>query len=331
MATGQCGAQGRQAPVDDHPDGDQPPAQFRAAMEADGEAGQHQCRYEPWDELRPARPGRDLGQQPCFRLGVVRAILEMPGEAFEVPGTDHHEHPAVFAPRVFHPQAVGHVAVAFGDQGLEQFGRVLGEFGERGFQDVAFLELFDCLLVDLLGREGTQEQAGRHVEPLVPWHAAVGAAQRDRQVAIDQLQGRIALAGRLDGGLQFRPRLDAELLGDAALVAAQRQVGHDQAGLAVADDPVQVQVLPGFPAFQRLQPRRAQLHGDGIELVLFGHVHDGVDAGSRNMGGAQQGVSHAVAHQLPNGLGEARVIPDDRGCVVQWSSCPGPSRGRRKG
>ena len=58
--------------------------------------------------------------------------------------------------------------------------------------------------------------------------------------------------------------LDAELVSDPFLVGAERQVGHDQAGLALTDDLVQVEVGPLAFRGQRIVPGLAQLHGDRV-------------------------------------------------------------------
>jgi hypothetical protein len=200
------------------------------------------------------------------------------------------------------PQPGGHVAVALGDQRLVQLRRVLGELGEGGLEDVALLELLDRLFVDLVRAHHAQGQPAHQVEAFVPRHAGVAAPQRRREVAVDQLQREIVGFGGDCGGAHFGARFDAKLLGDAPLVGAQGQVGHDQPRLAFAQHAIQVEVGPLALRRERIVAGLAQFHRNGVEPARGGQFAHGVSAGPRDVGRADQRVIDAVTPQPPDRL-----------------------------
>ena len=81
------------------------------------------------------------------------------------------------------------------------------------------------------------------------------------------------------GGAHLGAGFDVELLRDAALIGAERQVGHHQAGLALTNDFVQVEVGPLALGGQGVVAGLAQLHGNGIEAAGRGKTLDGLGAG----------------------------------------------------
>ena len=104
------------------------------------------------------------------------------------------------------------------------------------------------------------------------------------------------------GGPHFSARLDAELIGDPALVGAECQVGHDQAGLALADDLVEVEVSPFALGGEGVVTRLAKLHRDGVVIAGFGQKLHCIGAGPGNMRGADNGVFDTIANHLARGF-----------------------------
>ncbi len=108
------------------------------------------------------------------------------------------------------------------------------------------------------------------------------------------MQGYALFLGHFRGRTHFCARLDAELLGDAALVGAQRQVGHHQTGLALADDPVEVEVFPVAFSLEGVKACWTQLDRHGVEPAAAGHLSDGLGTGPGDVCRAQQRVVDAI-------------------------------------
>ena len=124
------------------------------------------------------------------------------------------------------------------------------------------------------------------------------------------MQGQFAVFGRVGGGLQFRARFDAELLGEASLVGGQAQVRGEQRDLAFADHLDQVELGQRIRIVQRLQALRIQFDRDRVVVAVADRRDHGIDAGLGNMRGAEQGVTHAVAFDDLVGLAGERIGAD---------------------
>jgi hypothetical protein len=101
--------------------------------------------------------------------------------------------------------------------------------------------------------------------------------------------------------------LDPELLREPALVGREREVGGDQSGLAFADHAEQIQPGECIRFTQRVEAAFAQLHRHRIEFARRDQRLDRVHAGARHVRGAEQGVAHALALDLDDGLARERV------------------------
>ena len=124
------------------------------------------------------------------------------------------------------------------------------------------------------------------------YQARLSVVPTSRSISV-QRQAALARADR--GGLEFGAGLDAELLGEPALVGGEREVGGDQADLAFADDPEQVELRERVGIGQRAMALRVELDRDRVVAAAGDRGFDRVDARARDVRGAEQRVAHAVA------------------------------------
>ena len=113
--------------------------------------------------------------------------------------------------------------------------------------------------ISLSSTSSRVEQAGRQAADACrsdpEADAAHGALERGADLAVDQPDRQVARFGAVHRRLHLGARLDAELVGQAALERRQRQVGRDHAGLALADDLEQVEIAERFRIAHRLVAR----------------------------------------------------------------------------
>ncbi|MDX5445926.1 MAG: hypothetical protein LPJ87_07705 [Zoogloeaceae bacterium] len=234
------------------------------------------------------RARRGLLQLGDDGLRLGRGFGEIAFDACEVPSADHGQHAAAFAAFGQPAQMGRHVAVALVDYGAVQRLGLLGELAEGGFEHVALLQALDLGLVDLLARQHAGKQAADHLGAAPPRNRGIGPAQREADVAVYQRQRQAALQRPVHGGAQFGPGLDAVLLGDAHLVGAQCEAGRNHRHLPVADDTEQVEPADGVRIEHRPLAAFAQFDGDGVEDLAVEQVAHCLDAGRRDVGGAEQ-------------------------------------------
>ncbi len=209
-------------------------------------------------------------------------------------GTDHRQHLAcTFGADL--AQARGHEAVALGDHGFVEGRTAGGEFAEARLQEIALLEFFDLLALDLFVGKQAGAEAGDQLGPTPESEPAEGALERDADVAVDQRQPQAAFVGALGGGLEFGAGFDAQLFGQAALVGGQGKIGGDQAGFSLAQDLEQVEFRQRIRVGHRPVPLGIEFDRDRVVAASGDCRFDRVDAGAGNVCGAEQGVAHAVA------------------------------------
>ncbi|MNV37240.1 hypothetical protein D3C71_1287530 [compost metagenome] len=222
-------------------------------------------------------------------------------------GADHCQHFALG--RVVHfAQARGHVAVALADDGLVQGRAFAGELTEAGLQHVALLELFDLVLAHFVGREQACAQARHQLDPAEEAQSLRGAFEGQPDFPVDQVHRQVAFVGQRHRALELGAGFDPQLLGEAALIGGQCQVGGEQGHAPFADHLDQIQLGQGIGVGQRLQALRIQLDGDRVETATADRALHRLHAGLGHVGGAEQGVAHAIALDHAHGLaGEQRI------------------------
>ena len=301
MPAGDRAAQRAEDAGDQHPLQQQVRADVDATLpEAPGEAADDDGAD---DELHPRHPGFLLHLFQRFahlgrRRGVVAQVF---GQALEVARADHRQHLARARGRF--AQARGHVAVALGDDGLVELGRLARELAEARLQHVALLEPLDLVLADLVARQQAHQQARADLRAPPPAQALHRALEGQADVAVDELQGQATRAGIGGGGLELGAGFDAHLLGQPALVGRQRQVGGEQRRLALAQHLDQVHAPERVGIGHGLQALFVEFDRDGVVGAGGDRGAHRVDAGARDVGGAQQRVAHAVAFDDGVGLG----------------------------
>ncbi len=214
-------------------------------------------------------------------------------QAFQVAGADHHQR----MPRRCQPEQLGgHIAVALVDERFVHGGGFGGELVEGRFEHVAFLEPLDIGFLDLFARQQAGEQRAQRAHALPPGNTPIDPFQGDTDIAIDQFEGQIGRRTAIDRGAHFRPRLDAELVGQTLLIGAQREIGRHHAGLALAQYLEQIHLLEFAGAGERGMASVAEFDGDAVVVAGFDFVLHFFGAGARDVGGAQQRVSVLAAH-----------------------------------
>ena len=307
MTTGQQAAQAGQAAGIHRPGCQQLGAYAQAAaVEAYADAGRHDrqdAQREPRD-VALLRHRLQLGAQRRRCLGVG---FQVACQTRQVAGSDHCQHFAL-ARVVFFAQAGGHVAVALADDGFVQRRALACELTEARFQHVALLELLDLVLAHFLGREQAGAEAGNQLQLAEEAQPLRRAAEGQANLAVDQVHRQVAFAGEFHRTFQLGTGLDVELLGQATLIGGQSQVGGEQGDAALADHLDQVELGECVGVAQRLQALRVQLDGNGIEAAAVDGFFNGLDAGAGDVGGAQQGVAHAVAFDDAHRLAGEQVV-----------------------
>ena len=146
--------------------------------------------------------------------------------------------------------------------------------------------------------------------------------QHDPPVAGHTLAGRYTLRRKLgEGGMGevwvadqtdpvrrtvavklVRAGFDTELFRETTLVGRQREVGRDQADLAFADHPEQVELGQRVRIAHGVVAALAQFHRDRIERAMLDQRLRRFHAGARHVCGAEQGVGDTVAFDVDDGL-----------------------------
>jgi hypothetical protein len=115
-----------------------------------------------------------------------------------------------------------------------------------------------------------------------------GALQGRLDVAVGQHQLGADVLGRLHRLLQLGPRLDPQLLAQAALVRRERQIRQQEQHLAVANHLEDVQLAPAIGVEHRVEARGAQLDAHGVRPHRLDGVPDLLDALLRDVRRAHQ-------------------------------------------
>ncbi len=210
-------------------------------------------------------------------------------DAFEVAGADHRQDRSTRVGLGGLAQLRRHVAVALGDQRQKQVFAVVGKLGEGGLEYVAFLEVLDVLLADLLARHQAGDQAAEQHAAAPPAEVARRALQGGADLAVDQHHLQIVNPRLFDRHAHLGARLDAELFTEPLLIGRHRQVGHDHRGLALTQHLHQVEFGQALRVGQCLVAAGAQFDRDRLVGLAVEFAGDLFGAAARDMRGAQQG------------------------------------------
>ncbi len=295
MPGGQHGA-GRRKPAGvDDPVPHHVPAERGVAQEADADAGDDEPREEPRQGFHPAGGRRHTGQAGERRGRIQVARLQAARDARQVRRADHDENaPMAGRDELFDARA--HVGVAFGDQRLVDRRGALRELGKGGLKQVVLLEALHTVLIDILRCEHARDQPREQIGALPPGHVPVDPLQRDADIAVDQREFEALRLGTLDGGAHLGARFGAQLLGEAILEGAEREHRGDHRRLAVADHLEEVELREGGGVGECAMPAAAEFHRDTVVVALGDLAGDGLRAGLRHVGRAQQ-ADKAVAQR----------------------------------
>ena len=140
--------------------------------------------------------------------------------------------------------------------------------------------------------------------------AAVESAQGDAHLPVDQEHGQSGRIGGFQRGAQLGARFHAQLVGQPLLVGGERQIGGDQAHLALAHHLQQVHARQGVGVAQGGMAAGAQLHRHGVEAAAGDQLAHGRLAGAGDVGGAEQGDRGGAQGDFPQ-----RLIGGDFGQV----------------
>ena len=202
-------------------------------------------------------------------------------------GADNREDPRRTA-RGHLAQARRHETIAFGDQRFVDLRSGFGELRERGFEQVAFLETFDLVFIDILVHEYAREETGKQVETPPPRHVTINPLQGCADFAIDEFQRTRLFARRRDRGVHLRPGFDIKLLRNALLKRTHREHRGNHRCAPRFDDLEQIHLLQRFGVFHGLETARAQFDGDGVPCVFRDFLFYRGNAGTRHVRGAEQ-------------------------------------------
>ena len=193
--------------------------------EAVGETAKHHgCDHQ--GEPRDSRfPGYGFQVRP-HRRWCIHVVAQVPRGSLQVPRADHDQHVGARG-RHRATQRGGHVAIALGDDRLVERGRLFREFAEGRFEHVALLELLDVGLGDILVDDHPGEQTRCHHGPTPPAQSMHRPSEGQSDIAIDEVQREVARARFHRRDLEFGAWLDAELVGQSALVTGERQIRRE--------------------------------------------------------------------------------------------------------
>ncbi len=162
------------------------------------------------------------------------------------------------------PYLRGDVPVALIDQHFLDAGQVLRQFAHHLIQFRTNLEPLYLGGIGLLVGERGTDQLGQQLR-LVP---EVGACpcppERRLHIAIAELERNAGRLGGMDGRDHLLAWLDARVRSHPSLKGRQREVGQQEEGLAVLDDPDDVGVGPRIGCVHRTPARLVQFDADGV-------------------------------------------------------------------